>query len=547
MTSLMESLRRRFAAAEIARAEELAYNATAEAMAWREAALATRESERAERQHRETIGALELQIEELGWRRMGVDGERELSRRGLDAIAKLARIMYLQNPLINRGVDLQALYVFGQGFTVTSSDEATQAALDALWADPAVSVEMSQQAMLGNEATLQIEGNLFFLLTSNLVTGKRYVRLIPSSEMVDIIFNPDDGAEPWLYKRAWQSSEFDERSGETAMKQRQGYYAAYRCTVQAPAAIAGSSLLDGEIYHIKVGGMRDMKFGVSECYQGLSWALAYKDFLADWATLSRAYARFAMKLSPGGGRAGIASAKARLGTTVGTSGSGGAETNPPAVAGSTFIAGDGVKLEAVKTANATTNPEQARQLKLMVVASFGMPETFFGDVNTGNLATASSLDRPTELKFRNRQMLWREIIADLCAFLVGGAGLGANVNIDVKFPPILEHSVTETVGAIVDAATLSGRQLAGTIDLETTSRLLLAALGVEDPEAVIEAVLADAADAQLRDKGAPPKIAEAAKELRENLQGLKGDYQAVLNFALNYNALRAAMRDHEAK
>ena len=64
----------------------------------------------------------------------------------------------------------------------------------------------------------------------------------------------------------------------------------------------------------------------------------------------------------------------------------------------------------------------------------------------------------------------------------------------------------------------------------TLLRLLLAALGVEDPEPIIEAVLADAADAALRDDSVPPKspIAEAAKELREAIAKFGGNYQAII-------------------
>lgn len=525
--SFLESLRRRIAAPEIRQAETIAYDAVAEAMAWRDAALSLRESQAAERQHKETIAALELQIEDLGWRRMAADGQREISRGGLNAIAALARIMYLQNPLINRGVDLQAFYVFAQGFTITSADETTQAALNALWEDRLIACEVGQQAMLGNEASLQVDGNLFFLLVTNSVTGKRYIRSIPANEITEIVMNPDDSAEPWLYRRMYQRQEFDVNAGITTTAAQEAFYPAYRYSGDIPPTIAGRQVMSEQVYHVKVGCLRDMRFGVSEAYQAINWAIAYKDFLADWATLSKAYARFAFKLAPGGGKAGIATAKARLGTTIGTGGSG--ETNPPPTAGSTFIGNDAVKLEAVKTANATTNPEQARHLKLMVCAAFGMPETFFGDVNTGNLATASSLDRPTELKFKNRQMLWQDVLRDLFQFLLEGAGI-ANAQIEVKFPPILEHSVTETVTSIVDAATLAGRSLAGTIDLETTSRLLLAALGVDDPEPIITAVLADAADAALRDPVTqqPPKIAEAAKALRGEIEAFGAKYKAVL-------------------
>ena len=58
----------------------------------------------------------------------------------------------------------------------------------------------------------------------------------------------------------------------------------------------------------------------------------------------------------------------------------------------------------------------------------------------------------------------------------------------VDFPPILEHDTQSSVGAIIDASTLMGRSLSGTIDPITVSRMLLVALGVEDVEAALEII-----------------------------------------------------------
>ena len=102
----------------------------------------------------------------------------------------------------------------------------------------------------------------------------------------------------------------------------------------------------------------------------------------------------------------MSAAKAKLG---GTLGGGGAADMPPAV-GSTFISGPDVKIEPVRTAGATVGADDARRLLLMVAASFGLPETYFGDASVGTLATARSLDRPTELKMIDRQTLWSDTL-----------------------------------------------------------------------------------------------------------------------------------------
>lgn len=521
--SFLDRLRGYYESSTVRQAREATLHALAEAEAWRETALELRETGRPAvgAEFREALSELELQIEDSGWRRLAAGGMREFSRNGLSAIARMSRLMFLKNPLVNRAIELQSMYVHAQGVQITSSDERTQQAIVEVLTDRLNDMEIGQQARRRKECDLQVTGNLFFLLTTNVI-GKTYVRSIPFEEITEVVTNPDDGAEPWLYKRVWIESVFNAATGQSVDTERTAYYPAFRCSIEAPAAIAGVAVQTDAIYHVKVGALSDMKFGVSEVYQGIDWAMAYKSFLEDWATISRAYTRFAFHLKPGGGKPGIASAKTTLGTTLGT---GTMETNPAAPAGSYFIGGDNVKLDAVKTANATTNPEQARRLLLMFCASVGMPETFFGDLNTGNLATASSLDRPTELKFVDRQNLWKDILTDIVGFLLESRGI-VKPQFNIAFPPILQHSVAETITAIVDGATLMGRPLAGTIDMETTSRLILQALGVDDVEVVLAAIMDEYA---LRDpSGAPPKIAEAAKSLKTELEAFGAKYGAVL-------------------
>src|SRR5262249_50712420 len=148
---------------------------------------------------------------------------------------------------------------------------------------------------------------------------------------------------------------------------------------------------DAPIYHIKTGGFSDMRFGVPEIYAAVDWAKAYKEFLEDWATITRALSRFAWKASTKGGQRGVAALKSRLSTTLG-SGAGMGETTPPPVTGSIAVMSEGNNLEPIKTAGATTSMEDGRRLLLMVCSALGLPETFFGDVSVGTLATATSLD-----------------------------------------------------------------------------------------------------------------------------------------------------------
>ncbi len=175
------------------------------------------------------------------------------------------------------------------------------------------------------------------------------------------------------------------------------------------------------------------------------------------------------------------------------------EQNPPPVTGAAWITGPTNKLTPIKTAGIAPDPEEGRRLALMVYCVFGLPETFFADVSVGTLATAKSLDRPTELKFLKEQEDWREDLQRICYFVLErsrtapkgrmreAATNPQDVTVEVKFPSIIQGDEMERVTSIVNAMTLSGYECIG-IDFKTGVGLLLTELGVEDVEEVLDAM-----------------------------------------------------------
>jgi hypothetical protein len=464
----------------------------------------------------ERLAALEMALEADGWRMLTMQADQEFSREGLRLITELSRIMSLKNPLIKRGVQVQRLYVWGQGWNVKASDPDVQGVLDAFMKDPKNQVELtSHQARMQKETEQTTDGNTFFVFFVNALTGRVRVRTFQFEEVIEIVCDPQDAKSPWYYKRSWSEQTLDAGSGAIATMVKTAYYPDWRYNpVNKPASIGSYPVRwENPVYHIKTGGFSNWKFGCSEIYAAIDWSRAYKEFLEDWASIVRAYRRFAFQLSTPGGKSAIAAAKAKLGTTYGAGGLG-AETNPAPVVGSTFVAGDNVNLTPVRTSGATVAAEDGRRLLLMVAAAVGLPETFFGDVSVGTLATASSLDRPTELAMRDRQTFWQDIFQAIFDFVLLWAvkaprgplrGLGTVVverdgdeisetvdwgdvdaHIDIDFPPIRSEALDAQMRAIVSAATLDGKAPAGTLDLMTTARLMLVALGVDDIDAILQ-------------------------------------------------------------
>jgi hypothetical protein len=466
--------------------------------------------------YQEQIAELELASEDVWWRRVGgVGGTHDFSRQYLSRIVRESRLYFLKNPLINRAVSVQAYYVFGQGVSITGRVPVVNDVIQDFLDDPANRTELtSHQARVGKEVQLEIEGNLFFVLFTNQTSGQVRIRTLPFDEVTDILTDPEDRKTVWYYKREWRRREVSLATGKESFTDEVTYYPDWQYRPETRQATIGGKTIqwDTPVYHVKVGGMPDMLFGVPEVYAALDWATAYKSWLEDWATIAKALSRFAWKATPKGGKRGVQATKAKLGTTVSEGANESIEKNPPPSTGSVAILPEGMDLSPIPKTDAVIHAKDGRELRLMVAAAVGLPDHFFGDSSVGNYATSRTLDRPTELKFLDRQTLWSSILVDVLSYVVDqsamygalskiGARIGSDGHalldidpntgepmardVDVAYPPILEHDILTTVNSIVNAITLGGKAPAGTIEPKLAVRLLLEALGVNNIDEIL--------------------------------------------------------------
>jgi len=514
---------------------------------------------------KERLAELELALEDVGWMRLG-GSDKEFSRSALNDINNLARMYWLKNPLVKRAVLTQTQYVMGQGLNVQARHTTINDIVQEFWADPKNQVELtSHQALMIKETELQCFANIFFVFFIQGTSGRVRVRTIPMAEIDNIICNPEDAKEPWFYKRIWTQQSFSIESGTYSAEQHTAYYPDWcHRPKEKPLSIGGSQVQwDTPVHHIKVNALSDMKFGVSEVYATFDWARAYKEFLENWATIVKAYARFAWKAAVKGGSRGVAAVKDKLQSTIAT----GIETNPAPVTGSVWVEGESVSLEPIKTSGATTSAEDGRQLRLMVCSATGIFEHYLtGDPSTGNLATAKAMELPMLLMFKDRQQLWADVIQNILQFVVDHAAragkrlkqvkldkddYGDEVivlpndmenpdselrdkpidrTIDVMFSDILEKDVEARVKAVVSAATLDGKPLAGTLELEHVARLMLVALGEQNIEETLEKQFPEGEEPSLTVPDQPaekkPSVEDlmiaAVEELREAVKRVVG-------------------------
>ncbi len=464
---------------------------------------------------KERLADLELGLEDVGWAQLSGDSDNDLTREGIKRIADMSRMFFLKNPLIRRAVLTQSYYVYGQSVQFKGDTPETDTLIHSFLADPDNQKELtSHQSMIDKETELQVEGNIFFVFFPNPVTGEVKLRSIPPREIQDVIRDPNDSKSPMWYLRRWMVDVLNERTNEMTREMRAMYYPDIDLKRDVlPDMIGDIPVSTERVYHIKTGGLPDMKFGVPETWAGLDWARAYKTFLENWATIQRALSRFAAKMTTPGGSKGVTSAKDTLNTTQSVA-NGTSETNPPSVTGSTIVTTpEGIMFEPIRTAGMTTGPEEGRRLLLMVAAATGLPETFFGDLSQGNHATALTMDRPTELKFVERRKMWSMIWRRIFTFVAEQNQRGIDniefvdeeqareavvIKVDITWPPILEHEIDKILSALATAMDIRG------MPERTMAQQVLSAFGIENQEAILDKMFPGENDGQDRPEEKEP-------------------------------------------
>ncbi len=389
-------------------------------------------------------GLFELEMANWEWRRDINLGWLEFSRWGIQQIILISRLYYIKNPIIRRLIDVCAIYVFGRGVEISSPDPDANDQLKRFLARNQKT--LGQAALTDLERRKDYDGNLFFVCFPDAKnTGEMDVRTIDAVEMQDIVTDPEDVDAERFFHRKWTQRVFNEATGAYATESKEAWYPALGYEPESkPDAINSHPVMwDSPVYHRKCGTAGKWTFGCPRIYPALDWAKAARKFLEHCASVKAALAQIAMTLTTKGGQQAMAGMKQQLETTVGTGNSNWYDQNPTANTGSTWISGPGTQLAAFKSSGEGGDPEEVRRYMLMACMVKGVPETFLADVSTGNLATATTLDRPTELAMQSFQEEWREDLVVLAT---------AALNTSVKAPggKLREALLKRKAEAVVD-------------------------------------------------------------------------------------------------
>lgn len=499
---------------------------------------------------KERLTALEFQLEQDrdGWIRMeGGTAQAEFSREAIRTITERARIFYVKNPLIGRAVDIATYYVFGRGVQIGATDDDIKEVVNAFIKDENNLAELtSAQARKARDKELRVDGNLFFALFVNPLTGNVRVGTVPLDEIDSVIRDPQNRKKTRYYKRVWQYEELNEATGAIALKNAIRYVRDFRYNPPVDRSMIGDIAVERDfvIYHVKTGGFADWAFGISETYRSQDWAKAYVGFLGDYVKIIKALARFAWRKKTGASAAAVTAAKTKLTTTLNANNP--IESNPSSIAGGVMIeGGPNEQLDPIKTANATTAASEGKEIRLMAGIGMGLPDHIAsGDMAQGTLATAKSLDRPTEFQFVDRQELWISILQTIIGYalyhaVVAPSGALRNVGtpieneyhemvvdwgetdptIMVDFPPIIEQDQVQAMEALIKGVTLDGKTPSLINDMKLIARQAMVILGWDDVDAIVERLYPGEYVPQIDD----PALAKVNESLRSLIEVLRAN------------------------
>ena len=403
-----------------------------------------------------------LALEDAGWTNYSQQSVIITSSQRTTNL-KLSRLYAVRDPLGKQSIRLWTDYSFGRGMTwsVPEQNKQTKKALEAFWDARANRSVLSPTGQRLGSNKLLIDGEAFFAIFLGRETRIRYIDPL---EITEIITNPDDAADVRYYKREWSTPQGEPKAAY--------YRSIYNIKDEPCKDAAGASVQksqDALVYHQPYNTISQR--GNPLLLPALDWITQYRRFLASRISIMLALARFAWQTKVTGGQSSVNAIKAKTD-----------EKEIPA--GSHLFENLGSSTTPIKTDTGASNAWQdGRMIKLQICSSVGIPEQYFGDISTGSLATAQTVELPMLKMFSSYQQVWAGAYQDINEVVLEYNGVPPDAwYVDMDFPPIAPEDALAAADALSKVVTVFP-QLATSDDVLQQA---LMALGINDTAQVIE-------------------------------------------------------------
>ncbi len=426
----------------------------------------------------------DLALEDEGWAKIGSSAGDVILESERVANLKLSRLYYLKDPLAHQAIRLWTDYSFGPGMTWQTEDEKATKVLESFWDSRDNEAVLSARGQRKSSDRLLVDGEIFFAIFLG-ANGSAKIRTIESLEITEIITDPDDIEDVRYYRREWSDRQ---GTAHTTI-----YRSPRNLKDEATKDASGKAVQktdDALIYHLTYNTISQR--GNPLLLPALDWIKYYRKFLSSRIAIMLALARFAWKTKVKGGQAVVDVIKAKT-------------QDKEIAAGSQLIENLGSDTVPIKSDTGASGAYQdARQIKLQICSAVGWPEQYFGDIATGNLATAKTVELPVTKMCQSYQSVWNDAYQDIDEIvLVHNKTDPSTIHIDRVFPRIAPEDYAEMATSIQQILQVLP-EFAGSEDVQQQAML---AIGVNDPKEALDEIANKA-------KEAPTPSQEALKIAR---------------------------------
>lgn len=247
-------------------------------------------------QFSETYAAMSratLEFDEKGWKPINALSDEGFQLQDVKNVSMAARLQTNSNPLLKRGANLRASYVFGRGFKMSGNGNVLLPRFQKIVDDPInQQVLFSEEACKQNERTLFTDGNFFVRYD---IKNQRFGR-VPLSEISAIARDSDDPEIVTYYQREYTRVKQVTATGAEVTETVKVWYALD--TTLNPVASIGDVRVDRNFVlfdrreNVETGSV----LGVPDCLSALPWAWAYSEYLKDGSKMLKALSAIAWQV-----------------------------------------------------------------------------------------------------------------------------------------------------------------------------------------------------------------------------------------------------------
>lgn len=417
------------------------------------------------------FGKAQLALEDIGWKPLQgfTDGSNSFTLEGLHRSSELCRAVATINPLVRRGLKVRTGYIWGSGVSVVPKEFSGNRGRPRTVNTTPTLPEGLEDVLTGTLAQMEIEssvatdGNLDFLVSKSEKTVQR----IPFEEITDGVSEKGNREKLLYVRRTWNdwgvedenvsqtsrpfsrvdAAQFgrtwmsiSDQRGASDLRLRSVWYptpAALRGRAsRRPTSIRGEPIdFSHVLVHMSFNRLTGDRWGVPDVLPAIWWTKAYKEYLENCATLSKAYARFAWKVTNDKSK-GVRRTAATLAQAPRTDPS----TGQPLSVGASAVLGAGQDISPVG-GSGHVNFDAGRPLIAMVAAALDVPlYDLTADSSYGNRSTAESQGTSSKLVMRARQRIMDSVYKTVFELL--------GLKVRLRWPEISDEPIHRKLQAI---------------------------------------------------------------------------------------------------